>query len=371
MCHIIVFYSRWQAEMRGSALIFFSRICKPSYISTEHVRFYCPYPSPHHLLILHTSPLPPSHLCSLLSWGWAYWSTLSIQYPSRLSQIGCDLGGLAAVHRPGRVIACVIALWGKVEKQGLKSSYLPSGCKHDNSCPPACPFPAPFHNSPPSLTPPLHSDRRGGLSESAASVERKQVAMGQKISARGWGDRWRRRLGGAKRCLTDKMKRQAREGRQRHAERLSTWGKQQSSSQRLWKSSRMTLWVACTSRGTRSGNILRLRLEIFPGNTFCFSRQVPGKRLNPGDADPVTGVCTRQNLKGSGAVITGLNYNTSACGSQMFLKDSKRNLGNQTFSLKLVQSLGQPWYFTTDPLNLMLHSFTWFHSEMCLQLRIQ
>lgn len=54
---------------------------------------------------------------------------------------------------PGRVIACVIALWGKVERWGLNSPlYLPSGCM-DNSCPSICPFFTPFHDRSPSLVP--------------------------------------------------------------------------------------------------------------------------------------------------------------------------------------------------------------------------
>lgn len=54
---------------------------------------------------------------------------------------------------PGRVIACVIALWGKVERWGLNAPlYLPSGCM-DNSCPSICPFFTPFHDRSPSLAP--------------------------------------------------------------------------------------------------------------------------------------------------------------------------------------------------------------------------
>jgi len=68
----------------------------------------------------------------------------------------------------------------------------------------------PFHDHPPSLVP-LSTVTGGGGSGWSNG-------LGQKSSARHRGHRWRRRLGGARRCPADNLRGLAEEERWRHAE---------------------------------------------------------------------------------------------------------------------------------------------------------
>lgn len=115
---------------------------------------------------------------------------------------------------------------GKGRAVGPK--FYPSTCPQaamDNSCPSFCPFFTPSHNHPPALIPLSTVAGGGGLWRSqrlgwleavwCQGVAGGGVGPGQRSSARNWGDRWRRRLGGGRRRPVDKMKREGSGGREK------------------------------------------------------------------------------------------------------------------------------------------------------------